>query len=48
MWGMFTICFDSKGPSAGNTYHISKITKKRHWFMGGLYVSEISFVQLIG
>jgi hypothetical protein len=28
--------------------HISKIAKKRHWVMGGLYVSEISFVQLIG
>jgi len=28
--------------------HKSKITKNRHWVMGGFYVSEISFVQLIG
>jgi hypothetical protein len=25
--------------------HTSSITKKRHWVMGDLYISEISFVQ---
>ena len=28
--------------------HISKITMKRLWVVGGLYINEISFVQLIG
>jgi len=40
-----TRCFGPKGPSSGNTY--IKITKK-YWVMSGLYMNEISFLQLIG
>jgi hypothetical protein len=35
-------CFSLKGPSSGN------ITKDSYWVMGGLYIDEISFLQLIG
>jgi hypothetical protein len=40
-----TTCFGPKGPSSGNTYN--KITKKSYWDMIGLYINEISFLQLI-
>ena len=43
---LFPICFGLIGPSSGNTY--IKITKKGCWVMGGSYINEISFLQLIG
>jgi len=27
--------------------HVSRITKNRRWFMGGLYTKKVSFEQLI-
>ena len=42
---LFPTCFGPTGPSSGNTY--IKITKKGYWVMGGSYINEISFLQLI-
>jgi len=42
----FKTCVSPMGPSSGNTY--IQITKKIYWDMSGLYVYEISFLQLIG
>jgi len=46
MGDLFTKCFSPTGTSSGNTY--IKITKKGYWVMGGSYINEISFLQLIG
>jgi len=43
--GFFTTCFSPKGPL--QVTDISKISKKRHRVTGGLYLNDISFVQLI-
>jgi hypothetical protein len=45
MRGLLTTCFVLKGPSSGNTY--IKNYKKSSPVLCGLYVNEISFLQLI-
>jgi len=37
--------FSPKGPFSSNSY--IKILKKVYWVMGGSYINEISFLQLI-
>jgi hypothetical protein len=43
----FTNFFGPKGPSSGNIGVNVKITEKNYWVMSGLYINEISFLQLI-
>ena len=46
VWEVFTKC--SARSDHLQVTHKSKITKKRHRIMGGLYINEIYFVQSIG
>jgi hypothetical protein len=46
MGDVFTTCFVPKGSYSGNTY--IKIIEKSYWVMSGLYINEVSILQLIG
>lgn len=47
MGDKFTTFFGPKGPSSNNVGVHIKITEKYYWVMSGLYINEISCLEII-